>query len=73
MRDALHEVGYDVGEQAARDRVHDDERGGAVIATDTSRSDDALTTWPNARICAAAQSTDVGTMSSTARRSTPGE
>jgi hypothetical protein len=44
-----------------------------VIASDTSTSDTALTTWPNARICAAAHSTDVGTISKTASRSTPSE
>jgi hypothetical protein len=59
--------------KSARDCINDDERGGRRDRDVDLMSDDTLTTWPNARICAAAHSTDVGTISSTASRSTPCE
>ena len=44
-----------------------------VIISVASTPDAALSTWPKARICAAAHSSEVGTISTTASRSTPGE
>jgi len=44
-----------------------------VIARLMSNSEETESTWPNARICAAAHMIDVGTIKSTARRSMPME
>jgi len=69
--DALHDACDGIGQETADDRVGRDQAGGKGDGDRKPSEELAARTWPNARICAAAQLTDPGSSTMTTSRSTP--